>query len=455
MNVCSSRYCQYNLAGTQMVPIPKYRVYCPFCKHAYYCSQRCRDIDWTSGHKNQCIPQNMLNSQEIAYSDKVSTLRQMKRSAEEFEVIYDYPQLGKGSFGAVRLVKDRTNGQLHAMKIMNKKDIFEYCSIENLKREIRIQRKLNHPNITQLFHYFEDKDKVYLILEYAEHGSLFQLLKRRGKLNENEALKFFKQTCLGIDYLHQQNIIHRDLKPENILLDIADNVKICDFGWSAENLGSKKRSTFCGTIDYMAPEMIEDRPHDHTLDIWCLGILLYELLHGEAPFKGKNDIEKCNNIVKINYQIIDNSLSSDVKDLIIGLIKYQQKDRLTMKQILNHRWINRNEFELEKMPISQNRVRVNGNTLHQDNQYFSKSTASSQQSFIRQNITFQTQTENSIQDYKQQYRRSRHSESQKKEIRSQTVKQKNETFMQKLLVALGCVKRESYADTSCLDTQKQ
>lgn len=77
------------------------------------------------------------------------------------------------------------------------------------------------------------------------------------------------------------------------MLDFQDNVKICDFGWSAENLGSVKRNTFCGTIDYMAPEMIEDKPHDYTLDIWCLGVLLYELLHGHAPFDGKNDIEKC------------------------------------------------------------------------------------------------------------------------------------------------------------------
>lgn len=91
---------------------------------------------------------------------------------------------------------------------------------------------------------------------------------------------------MGIDYLHKKNIIHRDLKPENLLLDSKWNIKLCDFGWSAEARQSTKRMTFCGTIDYMAPEMFKNEPHDHSLDIWCLGVLLYELLLGCPPFRG-------------------------------------------------------------------------------------------------------------------------------------------------------------------------
>lgn len=89
--------------------------------------------------------------------------------------------------------------------------------------------------------------------------------------------------------MHKKGIIHRDLKPENLLLDNEGNIKLCDFGWSAEAISNQKRTTFCGTIDYMSPEMIKNEPHDHTLDIWCLGVLLYELIHGDAPFKGSND----------------------------------------------------------------------------------------------------------------------------------------------------------------------
>ena len=131
-----------------------------------------------------------------------------------------------------------------------------------------------------------------------------------------------------MDYLHKKNIIHRDLKvlnfliafltnplkPENLLLDADGNIKLCDFGWSAENSSTGSRETFCGTFDYMAPEMIQNEPHDFRLDIWCLGILLFELLHGKAPFPGKNDHEKCMNIIK--NKTINFDVSNDAEDLI-------------------------------------------------------------------------------------------------------------------------------------------
>ncbi len=107
-------------------------------------------------------------------------------------------------------------------------------------------------------HYFEDKENVYLILEFAENGSLFSYLRKKQRFSEIEAFVYFFQTCLGIDYLHKKSIIHRDLKPENLLLDKQGNIKLCDFGWSAEALHNSKRTTYCGTIDYMAPEMIKN-----------------------------------------------------------------------------------------------------------------------------------------------------------------------------------------------------
>lgn len=130
--------------------------------------------------------------------------------------------------------------------------------MDNLKREIKIQKKLSHPHTIKLYHFFEDKENVYLILEYAENGSLFSHLRKKQKFSENEAFIYFFQTLLGIDYLHKKNIIHRDLKPENLLINNEGNIKLCDFGWSAEVSLLEKRKTFCGTIDYMAPEMIKN-----------------------------------------------------------------------------------------------------------------------------------------------------------------------------------------------------
>ena len=163
------------------------------------------------------------------------------------------------------------------MKVISKKLIIQYGAVDYIKREIKLQKRIKHPYIIRLYHYFENTKNIYLILEYAEKGSLFHYLRKRKKLSEEEAFIFFFQAAIGIDYLHKKNILHRDLKPENLLLDVNKNIKVCDFGWSAEFSGSK-RQTYCGTIDYMSPEMVKGLPYDHSVDIWSLGVLLFELL---------------------------------------------------------------------------------------------------------------------------------------------------------------------------------
>lgn len=157
----------------------------------------------------------------------------------------------RGAFGHVELVRFKETGENFAMKTMSKKFIYTYSKPENLRREIKIQKKLDHPHIVKLRYFFEDKDNVYLILEYAENGSLFNLMRKNKKFTEEESFSYFYQTCLGISYLHEKNIIHRDLKPENLVLDQDYGIKICDFGWSAEAQNSQYRTTFCGTVDYM------------------------------------------------------------------------------------------------------------------------------------------------------------------------------------------------------------
>lgn len=203
---------------------------------------------------------------------------------------------------------------------------------------------MDHPHVIKLLHYFEDKENVYLILQYAENGSLFRYLKKKNRFKEEEAFVYFFQTCLGIDYLHKNGIIHRDLKPENLLLDKHGNIKLCDFGWSAEGQSSK-RTTFCGTIDYMAPEMLMNQPHDHRLDIWCLGVLLFELVHGVPPFKGQSENEKCRNIMKstLDIETFAPDLSLNIKYLIQGILKKNPNERFHMNEIFSHEWMKSNE----------------------------------------------------------------------------------------------------------------
>merc|ERR1719454_1359516 len=141
---------------------------------------------------------------------------------------------------------------------------------EYLAREVKTQMRLQHPNILRLHYYFEDASKVYLLLEYANGGSLFSLLRKRGRLLESEAAPIFVDVAKALDCLHNYGIVHRDLKPENILMCSGDVAKLADFGWCQEiSKDGVPRHTFCGTWDYLSPEMVENEPHNHTVDIWA------------------------------------------------------------------------------------------------------------------------------------------------------------------------------------------
>ena len=151
-------------------------------------------------------------------------------------------------------------------------------------------------------------------MEYAENGNLFRQMQKKGRFSEKEAFNIFSQVCLGMEFLHRQNIIHRDLKPENLLIDKKQRIKICDFGWSADT-SSNSRKTYCGTADYMAPEVMLGRPQTFSVDVWCLGILLFELIHGKPPHHGYNQHQKLDRIVKrvpLNY---DPKMSKECKHL--------------------------------------------------------------------------------------------------------------------------------------------
>ncbi|KAG1140316.1 hypothetical protein G6F37_009160 [Rhizopus arrhizus] len=189
--------------------------------------------------------------------------------------------------------------------------------VQFIKREIEIQAHLHHPNIIRLFGYFHDETNIYVVLEYAEQGELYKKLEAKGRFSEAEAAKYIVQLSDALEYMHSFGVIHRDLKLENILLSKQGSVKLGDFGWSVHDPRPRRR-TFCGTLDYLPPEMIANEPHTEAVDVWSLGVICYELIVGKPPFEELDDtVEKTyNRITRVDIQFpqIIASPGSDQKE---------------------------------------------------------------------------------------------------------------------------------------------
>ncbi|KAI8643180.1 kinase-like domain-containing protein [Parasitella parasitica] len=265
---------------------------------------------------------------------------------EDFEI---GKTLGRGNFGSVFLAKEKASGFIIALKVMYKTQLEKIGIEKQLKREVEIQGHLRHPNILRLYGYFHDQDRIFLILEYAAKGVLYTELRARVKFTEEEAAKYTAQMVNALIYLHSKRVIHRDIKPENLMLGLNGEVKIGDFGWSVKTGRlDNRRHTLCGTLDYLPPEMVEGRVHNENVDLWSLGILLYELIVGSPPFEEKEAINEDVSSA-ITYERIRNvdlqfpkHVSRDAADLIRNLLKYNAADRLPLREIMYHPFIVKN-----------------------------------------------------------------------------------------------------------------
>lgn len=166
--------------------------------------------------------------------------------------------------------------------------------IAQIVNEVKVMSLLTKcPYIIKLIDHFEDDTNLYLVMELANQGTLMDMLNKYGKLKEKVAAKIMRDIILAIEFLHTKNIIHRDLKPENILLDSNGHAKLSDFGWSSKlSHVDDRRRTFCGTPDYISPEMVDGKDYDNSIDIWCCGVMLYEMLHGLPPFTPLGDFDQ-------------------------------------------------------------------------------------------------------------------------------------------------------------------
>ena len=251
-------------------------------------------------------------------------------------------QLGTGSFGRVYLVSHNETKELFALKTIEKRKIMTtYGKLDIIYNEINIHSKLSHQNIIKLYNMHEDDETINIIMEYAPNGNLYQMIKKeKTGFSESKTFDYFIQVINAVYYLHSNNIIHRDIKPENLLLCEDNKLKLCDFGWAKE-LSLENRSTFCGTMEYMAPEIVGSENYDYSVDIWSLGILLYELLFGHSPFKGSNTNNIIQNIKshELNYDDKNKKISKSCKDLIQKLLNMNPQKRLKIKDILEHPFI--------------------------------------------------------------------------------------------------------------------
>ncbi|KAI1299877.1 kinase-like protein [Xylaria venustula] len=248
--------------------------------------------------------------------------------------------LGKGKFGRVYLAREREHGFICALKVLYKKELQHHGVEVQVRREVEIQSNLRHPNILKLYGHFHDSKRIFLILEFAGQGELYKHLRKAQRFPEWKAAQYISQMAYALRYLHRKHVIHRDIKPENILVGIHGEIKISDFGWSV-HAPSNRRTTQCGTLDYLPPEMVRPRSsdisYDEKVDIWSLGVLMYEFLVGEAPFEdtpalttrriGKGDMK------------IPAYVSVEARDLIKKLLVVDPIRRLPLEEVQQHPWI--------------------------------------------------------------------------------------------------------------------
>ena len=356
---------------------------CSLCDN-YFCSDSCievhqityhriskiiknRDIDQTIVTKTPNVNSKFITEGEIFHKIEYNQIYNLKNFIQILAKNNKPFIIGSGSYGKVYLCQNIINNKYYAIKHMDKSRLKKALkTLSGIYTEIDLQSRISHPNIIQLLYVHESKNKFDLVMEYATKGSLFEFIRKNRHLSEDLSFSIFIQVVNAVYFLHKNDLIHRDIKPENLLLFDKNLVKLCDFGWCV-SLNGRQRGTFCGTTEYMAPEMVNKKEYSKEIDIWSLGVLLYEMVHGHSPFiphkANFNEKEVMENI-KIHNLKFDEKISYECKDLICHLLDENISKRYKIEDIFNSDFVKKYEKSENRNNNNNKTIEDNLNNIH-------------------------------------------------------------------------------------------
>ena len=287
-------------------------------------------------HAVNQVKRNNVTNRFLPIAESVLKNLENEAKLSDFNLL---KELGAGSFGRVLLVQHKITQAKYAIKAIDKRNQANYEERRYFRREIEIMYRVHHPNVVKLFGHFEDNTYCYFIMEYIPGGNIYSLVPKNNirQINTQQIASIMKDVISAVYFLHHMHpkIVHRDIKPENVLLDQGMVAKLTDFGWSNYMQGDMKRTTVCGTPVYLAPEIINNQGHDEHVDIWCIGVLLFELMAGYSPWQG-NDVQTVKyNISRLKIQW-PRDMDRDAADLISRILKYNPEERISLSQMLLH-----------------------------------------------------------------------------------------------------------------------
>ena len=279
---------------------------------------------------------NEVKNRFLPISESVKQGLEPEPKITDFTII---KELGAGSFGHVYLVTHKKTKANYAIKAIDKRNTTNIQEKPYFRREIEIMYRIHHPNVVKLFGHFEDNTYCYFIMEYIPGGNIYSYVPKNGirTISTQQVASIIKDVISATYFLHNMvpPIIHRDIKPENVLLASGMQAKLTDFGWSNYMQGDYKRTTVCGTPIYLAPEMINNTGHDEKVDIWCIGVLLFELMTGVQPWRGTDVNTVKMNIIRLKINWPKN-MDRKAGDLISRILRYNPEERISLESMLMH-----------------------------------------------------------------------------------------------------------------------